>query len=194
MGVAGRARRSPVKRLKPAKPRTASRPRILNATSQAQVTATRDREGAFEASSPCADAQGENGKPPHPDPRVRPLCEGTAAEHPACVSARRRGPADPRPVVSRAFWTMSAPPSPQPRVPVSTKEGGKAGSRQGGAIPASSPRANSKVWEGDGAESRIPRAQKQGAEPGSRASRETLPAPSRRSTVYGALFINFQDK
>lgn len=110
------------------------------------------------------------GRPP-PDPRVRPLWEGTAAKHPACVSARRRGPADPRPVVSRAFWTMSTPPSPQPRVPVSTKEGRKAGSRQGGAIPASSPRANSKVWEGDGAESRIPRAQKQGAEPGSRASR-----------------------
>lgn len=155
------------------------------------MTATRDREGAFEASSPCAEAQGENGKAPPPDPRVRPLWEGTAAKH---QRVSLRVDEDPRPVVSRAFWTMSTPPSPQPRVPVSTKEDRKAGSRQGGAIPASSPRANSKVWEGDGAESRIPRAQKQGAEPGSRASRETLPAPSRRSTVYGALFINFQDE
>lgn len=95
-GVAGRARRSPVKRLKPAKPRTASRPRILNATSQAQVTATRDREGAFEASSPCADAQGENGKPPPPRPPGQTSLRGNCRRTPSlclCASTRTRGPA-----------------------------------------------------------------------------------------------------
>lgn len=62
------------------------------------MTATRDREGAFEASSPCAEAQGENGKAPPPDPRVRPLWEGTAAKH---QRVSLRVDEDPR---TRAPW------------------------------------------------------------------------------------------
>lgn len=59
------------------------------------MTATRDREGAFEASSPCAEAQGENGKAPPPTPGL----DLSGREPPPntsvclCASTRTRGPA-----------------------------------------------------------------------------------------------------
>lgn len=59
------------------------------------MTATRDREGAFEASSPCAEAQGENGKAAPPTPGL----DLSGREPPPntsvclCASTRTRGPA-----------------------------------------------------------------------------------------------------